>query len=361
MSILFRCPCGRSMVVEEDRAGAVVMCPNCRRSLKVPSGKDRGVHIASAPSKVRTSRLCQRCSKEVPVDSQMCPHCKAILLDVHGAPPPAKAAGAAAAPAGGPAVQPILYGGARGSWFTRLSPGGKGGVLGGAAAFVLVLAAVGGLLYSSWYASQVREAQGLVQKAFTDGRKLEAIGKFQEAYDLCWAAVGKEEYLRKSGESKDAQSVDALKARITALQYLVYEPKVRGSVHWKPKSQGEYDQAVADLRKDSSTYKERLSVVADAGIAAAQFGKSNPGDQAGYEQKVIQAMDTYVKSVNQMTEPQRAQFTFQSLMEGMKQLAGANRNWAKPAERDVYLNNAGGYLGAAKETAARGEDNLLPR
>ena len=30
-------------------------------------------------------------------------------------------------------------------------------------------------------------------------------------------------------------------------------------------------------------------------------------------------------------------------------------------ERDGYLNNAGGYLGAAKETAARGEDNLLPR
>ena len=80
MSILFRCPCGRSMVVESDRAGAVVTCPNCRRSLKVPSGKERGVEIPAAAT-TRTSRRCKRCGKDVPVDSQICPHCNTITMD----------------------------------------------------------------------------------------------------------------------------------------------------------------------------------------------------------------------------------------------------------------------------------------
>jgi hypothetical protein len=359
------------MVVEEDRAGAVVMCPNCRRSLKVPSGKDRGVHISAAPSTVRTSRLCQRCGKEVPVDSQMCPHCKAILLDAQGAAAPAKAA--AAAPAGRTASavaagaaakqvgQPILYGGARGSWFSRLTPGGKAGVIGGSAAFVLVLALVGYLFYSSWYSTQLKESHDLAVKAASEGRKLEILGKYQEAYDLYWTAIGKEAYLRKTGEPKDAQAVDTFRTRTNALQYLAYEVKLRGDVHWKPKSQEDYDQAKAELQKSYPSYKEWLFAVADVGLAAAQYGKANPGDQAGYEIRVGQAMDAYVKFIDRTTGPQRAQRTFQSLIEGIKQLGGAERNWAKPAERDVYLKNTEGYLSALKETATRGEDDLWIR
>jgi hypothetical protein len=369
MSILFRCPCGRSMVVEEDRAGAVVMCPNCRRSLKVPSGKDRGVHIAAAPSKVRTSRLCQRCGKEVPVDSQMCPHCKAILLDAQGAPAQAKAAPAAqagkaaAAPTGqaGDAGHTIIYGGSRGSWFSRLSTGAKVGVIGGAVAFLFVLALAGYIGYCSWHGGQLRDAHDLAVKAVAEGRKLETLGKFQEAYDLYWSAIGKEVYLRQTGEPKDVQAADACHSRVTALQYLVYEPKVRGAVQWKPKTQEEYDQAVADLRKSYPSYKEFLFVVADVGLAAALYGKANPGDQTGYEIRVGQAMDAFVKFISQTTEQQRAQRSFQSLMEGLKQLAGANRNWLKAADRDTYLANTEGYLSAVKETAARGEDDLWLR
>ena len=372
MSILFRCPCGRSMVAEEDRAGAVVMCPNCRRSLKVPSGKERGMHIASAPSTVRTSRLCQRCGKEVPVDSQMCPHCKAVLLDAKGAPAPAKAA--AAAPAGArtasgvaagaaakEAGQPIMYGGARGSWFSRLSPGGKAGVIGGAAAFVIVLSLIGYFVYSSWHAGQLTEAHDLAVKVITDGRKLEILGKYQDAYDLYWTAIGKKVYLLETGEPKDAQAIETIESRANALQYLAYDVKVRGDVQWKPKNQEEYDQAVADRVKSYPSYKEWLFTLADAGLAAAAYAKANPGDQTGFELRVGQAMDAYVSFIGKTTKPQRAQRTFQSLLEGLKQLGGADRNWAKPAERDVYLKNAEGYLNALKETATRGEDDFWIR
>ena len=139
MSILFRCPCGRSMVVESDKAGAVVMCPNCRRRLKIPSGKGRGVEIPAAPTTAaRTSRRCPRCGKDVPVDSQICPHCQAVLTDdgaAAAAKPAAKAAPVAAgktrshttgrrSPIGRPAGG-IVYGGARGGWYSRLTPGGK--------------------------------------------------------------------------------------------------------------------------------------------------------------------------------------------------------------------------------------------
>ncbi|MBM4017924.1 MAG: hypothetical protein FJ288_06280 [Planctomycetes bacterium] len=367
MSILFRCPCGRSMVAEDDRAGAVVMCPNCRRSLKVPSGKDRGVQISSAPAatKVRTSRLCQRCRKEVSVDSQMCPHCKAILLDA--APVAAAAPAAKAVPVARPAQiagaggQPLLYGGARASWFSRLTPGGKAGAIGGAAGFVLVLVLIGCFIYSAWYSGQVTEARETAQKAVSQGRKLENLGKYQDAYELYWVALNYEDYLRDTREARDADLVDAVKARITAFQYLVAQPKVKGSVYWRPKNQQEYDQAMSDLRRNYQTYKEWLSVVADAGLAAAQFALANPANQAAFDGEVGKAMDAYVKFISQTTEQQRAQRTFQQLIEGLRSLCGANRNWAKPAERENYLKNTEGYLNAAKDFASRGDDDLWGR
>jgi hypothetical protein len=358
------------MVVEDDRAGAVVMCPNCRRSLKVPSGKERGVQLASAPAatKVRTSRLCQRCGKEVSVDSQMCPHCKAILLDsVPAAAPAKKAAGPAvvARPAAlghaAQAGQGLIYGGARGSWFTRLTPGGKAGAIGGSVAFVLLLVLVGYFIYSSWYAGQVAEARETAQKDLDQGRKLENLGKYQDAYDLYWQGLNYEPYLRETRDAKDAQLADVLNGRVIALQYLVPQPRARGSIYWRPKNQTEYDQAMAALRQNYQTYKEWLSVVADAGLAAAAFGLANPTNQAAYNEKVGKAMDAYVRFISQTTEQQRAQRTFQQLIEGLKQLGGANRNWAKPPDRDIYLKNADGYLNAAKDFATRGDDDLWGR
>ncbi|MCX5684339.1 MAG: zinc ribbon domain-containing protein [Planctomycetota bacterium] len=357
------------MVVEEDRAGAVVLCPNCRRSLKVPSGTDRGVHIAAAPSTVRTSRMCQRCGKEVPVDSQMCPHCKAVLLDAQGAPAPAKAAGApagkrtsaAAATMAGQTGGAIRYGGSQGGWFSRLSSGGKAGVVGGIVAFVGVFALVAFLIYSGWSAGQLSGARSDAKAALEAGRKLEAVGDFQQAYELCSTADNRKEFLLKSGKAEDAQLADAVAARFDALTFLAKEPKIRGDLFWKPTNQEEYNEAKAELQKTYQPYKEWVLAVAEAGIAAAQFGKATPGNRAGYEQKVIQAMDTYVKFVSKASEYQRAQRTFKQVLEGMKALGGANSVWEKPKERDNYLNMADAYLGAAKECASLGQDDLVAR
>jgi hypothetical protein len=352
------------MVVEDDRAGAVVTCPNCRRSLKVPSGQGRGVQLSSVPAaaKVRTSRLCQRCRKEVPVDSQMCPHCKAILLD--GGPAPAAPAQAArAAPAAAQQSQPLLYGGARGSWFSRLTPGGRAGAIGGSAAFVLVLVLIGYFIYSSWYAGQLAEARQTAQTALADGRKLENLGKFQDAYERYWRAMNYEDYLRETRDRRDDELLAAVKARILAFQYLVPQPKVKGSVYWKARNPQEHDSARAEvLQTTYQTYKERLSVVADAGLAAAQFGAANPANQAAFDEKVGKAMDAYVKEfVAKTTEQQRALRTFQQLIEGLRSLGGANRNWDKPLERTNYLKNTEGYLSAAKDFAARGDDDFWVR
>jgi hypothetical protein len=367
------------MVVESDRAGAQVTCPNCRRTLKVPSGKDRGVEIAAAPaaSLTRTSRLCQRCGKEVPVDSQMCPHCKAILLDGppgQAAPAAAAATGAAvagrgpkltrtaASAAAGTAGTQVIYGGARGGWWAHLSPGAKAGVLAGAFAFVFLVVIIGFFMYRSWYAGELSAARQGAQDALTQGRKLENIGKFQEAYESYYYVLIREKYLRDSGDPKDAQAADALKARILALQYLVAEPKVRTgeSVYWKPRNQQEYDQAVAAIKQSYPEYRQWLSAVCDAGLAAVQTAKANPG-LAAFDEKVGQTMDAYVKLVGRTTDQQRAQRTFQQMKSGIMHLTAAERNWDKVAQRDNYLKITEQYLLAAKEFSARGDDGLESR
>jgi hypothetical protein len=348
------------MVVESDRAGEVVMCPNCRRSLKVPTGKDRGVEITSAPTaqKIRTSRLCQRCGKEVPVDSQMCPHCKAILLDAPGA---ARAAAAApkvagvAAPVGAKAAaQPqgpaILYGGSRASSFSRLTAGAKAGAIGGAVAFVLVLVVIGYFLYTSWYAGQVVASRQEGQRAIDQGKKFENIGKFQEAYEGYHLALNMQQFLRQTGERRDADLADHLQARANALHYLVPDPKTRGSVYWKPKNQQEYDQALSDLAAKYPNYRQWILALTDTGLAAVQTAKTNPS-QPVYEEKVGLTMDAYVRFIAQTNDQQRAQYTFQMLLEAIRAVAGANRNWDKPA-RAQYLTESEVRLGAVKERAS---------
>jgi len=370
MSILFRCPCGRSMVAESDRAGAVVTCPNCKRSLKVPSGKERGVELAPAPAATltRTSRLCQRCRKEVSVDSQMCPHCKAILLDGSGGAPPAPAA-PAAAPAGGPrrsaaaglaaragAGQTILYGGSRATWWSRMSSGGKAGVLSGVGVFVILVAVITYFLYASWQARELADGQSLGQQVATEGRRLEAQGKFQEAYELCNLALLREKHLLDSGLAKDRETVEAVRARFNALQYLVPDPKVLSSVYWRPADQQEFDQATVHLRQTYPTYRQWALAVADAGLVAVQAAKEGKG-QPTYEEQVCATMDAFVRLVSQSTVQQRSVFTFQTLLAGLKELANANRNWN--SNRDLYLTNAAGYFTVLKERLAKDEPDQL--
>lgn len=366
MSILFRCPCGRSMVVESDRAGAVVTCPNCRRSLKVPSGKGRGVEIPAAPTAAttRTSRRCKRCRKDVPVDSQICPHCKAILTDGAGAAAapaaPAKPARPSAAAAAATAVRAaspitagtdIVYGGARGNWFTRLSSGGKAGVIIGGVVFLILLAIVFYIVGTGWQAGQRQLARQGGQDALVEGRRLACRGGFQEAYDLYFAALNMKKYLRESGVAKDAEIADELELRTVALQYLVADPKTRESVLWKPKSQEEFDQTMAHLKATYPAYRQLCLAVADGGLAAIQVGKSQ-ANQAAFEAKVAQTLEAYVRFVGQTTPQQRAQFTFQTMTQALRELTTADRKW-DDASRNTFLTNSEAYFNALKERVTK--------
>ena len=193
------------------------------------------------------------------------------------------------------------------------------------------------------------------------GRRLENIGEYQDAYELSSSACNMDSRLRGSGDPKDTQAADAVQARFLALQYLAKEPKIRGALYWRPNNQEEYNEAKAELQRAYQPYKEWVLAVADAGLAAVQLAKSSPGNQVGYDQKVGQTMDTFVKFVSQITEYQRAQRTFRQLIEGIKALSAANRSWAKPSERDNSLKMAEAYLSAAKECATLGQDDLVAR
>ena len=356
MSILFRCPCGRSMVVESDRAGAVVTCPNCRRSLKVPSGKGRGMEIPAAPTAAttRTSRRCKRCGKDVPVDTQICPHCKAILMDgpaltAQPVAPSSPAAVRVASPLG--AGTGIVYGGARGNWFSRLSSGGKAGVIIGAVVFVILVGLVIGVTGTQWRAGQLNTGRQLAQKALVEGMKLTCRGDFEKAYELYFSALNYKKYLKESLIKKDSDMVDELTRRTLALQYLVVEPKTRESVQWKPKSQAEFDQAMVHLKATYPAYRQLCLALGDAGLAAVQAGKAE-ANQPAFEEKVAQAIDAYTRLVGQTTPQQRAQFTFQTLTQGLRELTTADRKW-EDAGRNNFLANSEAYFNALKERVSK--------
>ncbi len=363
MSILFRCPCGRSMVVESDRAGAQVTCPNCRRTLKVPSGKDRGVELASAPAatKTRTSRSCPRCRKEVPVDTQACPYCKAVLTAA-GAAAPAAAAVAVARPAQPARKAPVVagivdagteirLGGSHDTWWSGMSTGGKVGVLAGVFAFVIVVGFLIYFLYTNWTAGQLTEGRSVAQKAVEQGRKNELLGKFQEAYDKYDESLRYEEFLNKSPQATDKTMVETIKARKKAMEYLVQDPKVRDSVYWKPQSQQEYDEAMTKLRSSYPVYKEWILAVAGFAKEAMQTGRANPPNQQAYEERLGQTFDAYVKFIAQTDDYQRAQTTFQQLIKILQSLADADRNWGTK-QRDQFLNNTEGYLGGMTDVVS---------
>jgi hypothetical protein len=356
MSIMFRCPCGRTMVAESDKTGAIVTCPNCRRSLKVPSGKDRGVEIASAPAatKTRTSRRCLRCGKDVPVDSQICPHCKAIQTDA-AAPAPKSQAPAAAAKKAAPAARQastVVLGGYRGSWWSRLSAAGKTGVLVGILVFVILLVIIGAASYSSWSAGQLQEARDKAQKHLAQGRKLEDQAKFDEAYRL-YSYTSIKQPLWDSQIPKDKELADALEVRYVALQYLASTADTRtGLIQWKPKNQEELDQMLAYCRDHYPAYRQLALAIGDAGLEAVQTGQTNP-NQPAYEEKVGKVIDAFVILVSKTDERERAQHSFAVMVAAIKELGYANRHWADAKQRNQYLLNGKSRFEGVKEIASK--------
>ncbi len=369
MSILFRCPCGRSMVVESDKAGAVVMCPNCRRRLKVPSGKGRGVEIPAAPTTAaRTSRRCPRCGKDVPVDSQACPHCQTVLAEDGAARPaqPAKAVATATPVAGGrrkssprrrgPAIgRPsggIVYGGARGGWYARLTSGGKAGVVIGIVVFVLLVGVLVLVAATSHLSGQLQQARETCRSHLAKGRDLETEGKFQEAYDLYTVPKSTMNALKKSDQPSDAQLAAQLQRRAAALQYLVYKPKIRGSVYWKPQSKQELDQAMAYIKQHYGQYRQSILRVGEAGLSAIEVGKQDAG-RAAFQKKVADTMEAYMRFIEQTNEKQRAQVSFQQLARGLSELSDANEHYGDAKKRTMHLVNAEQYFTGMRDLVSK--------
>jgi len=378
MSILFRCPCGRSMVVESDKAGAVVMCPNCQRRLRVPSGKGRGVEIPAALATApRTSRRCPGCGKDVPVDSQICPHCQTVLTEEGRAKaaqaaapapfPPVRKRKAVKRPTGAraPIAAPasgLVYGGARGGWFSRLSSTGKTGLLIGGFVFLIFLVVLMVVVGLSGRSSRLHQTRDTCRQNLADGRALETRGEFQKAYDLYTVPMSVLGALKNSGEPGDAQLASQLKRRARALQYLVSRPKIRGSVYWKPETPAEYDKAMAYLRQHYGEYRQLCLRVADAGLAAVQAGKEDAG-RAAFQKKVADTMEAYTHFIDQTTKQQQAQITFQQLCRALTELGEANQHYASPDKREMHLANAEQYFLALKERVSQSgyPDAILQR
>ncbi len=75
-------------------------------------------------------------------------------------------------------------------------------------------------------------------------------------------------------------------------------------------------------------------------------------NQPAFEEKIAQAIDAYVRLVGQTTPQQRAQFTFQTLTQGLRELTTADRKW-DDAGRNNYLANSEAYFNALKERVSK--------
>jgi hypothetical protein len=251
---------------------------------------------------------------------------------------------------------PIVFGGSRATWWTRLSQGTKAGVLGGIGGFVLIVAIATYLVHSSWLAQEVTDARDRAQKALAAGRQLENAGKLQEAYDLYYPVRDlADTYLGTTGRQADLELVQALSMRVGALHYIVPEPRTRESTQWKPSSQAELDQASRDLIANYPAYRQRVLAVADSALAAIQSARADP-NQTVFTQRLSQAMDAFIQLTNQTTPQQRAQFSFPMLVQAMRELTGANLNWqtAGPA----YLARAEARFNALKNLVQKSPGTL---
>jgi hypothetical protein len=296
----------------------------------------------------------------------MCPHCQTVLAEDGAAKAPAKAPAAATpvrkssrtrsagrvgkaigSPAGG-----IVYGGARGGWYARLTPGGKAGVFIGIFVFIALVGVLVLVAATAHLSGQLRQARETCQKNLAKGRALETEGKFQEAYDLYTVPKSMLSALENSDQPSDHQLAAQLQRRATALQYLVFKPKIRGSVYWKPESQKEFDEAMAYLKQHYGEYRQLALRVAEAGLAAVKAGMEDVG-RAGLQEKVADTMEAYMRFIDQTTEQQRAQLTFQQLSRGLSELSDANEHYADARKRNMHLTNSEQYFLALKERVSK--------
>jgi len=328
------------MVADSSKAGAVIRCPNCSRSLRVPSGKGRGKELAPDRAAARTSRQCPQCGRSVPVDAQVCPHCRTALAD-DGTPV------AEAATPGADAGPEVIYGGSRATWWTRLTVGAKVSILIGVFVFAVLLTIIGGcFVYPSWYRGQVAGARERARQVLAEGRQLECRAKLQEAYNLYYSGLNRAKYLKSSGDPGDLELLNDIESRAYALEFVVAEPKTREPTKWKPKNKDEFDQALVELRASYPTYRQYVLKTAGAGLAAIETGESSER-QVDFDTQVGLAMDAFIELLNETTPPQRAQHSFQVLFEAIRELGGANRNWDD--NRKYYLASSKARFEAVME------------
>jgi len=245
-----------------------------------------------------------------------------------------------------------MYGGARGNWFTRLTPGGRAGVLVGAGVFLILMLIITYFISSSYHTGQIAAARERFTNALAEGRKYENRGMFQEAYRLYAVPTEVVEYLRDTGIRSDAELTDAVHARMIALQYLVGIVKTNEEIQWRPKSQAEYDQAMVHLRATYPAYRQLCLALSEAGLAAVAAGTTATPNQPTYEAKVSLAVEAYMRLIQQTTVQQRAQLTFQTVIQGVRDLGDTNRHW-NDNQRTICLTRAKAYFEALKERVSK--------
>jgi hypothetical protein len=258
--------------------------------------------------------VCGRCGEAVSPDAQICPRCNNIL----------PAAGTAK---GSSRPLAVRFGGSRQTWWSRLSAGGRAAVAAGAAgAVLLVLLLVFLVVVPANTRAQIVEGRRIAKEVLEQGARLEVEGKFQEAYDAYHLGLRRERYLAGSAVGADRDLARELRARARALDYLVPSPRTSQTIWWKPKDQADLEEARTFITDRYPAYRQRFLAVTGAGLEAVRTARSS-GDREAYAAKLADVMKAYVNLVRETTPRQRATWSFDVLVEVLRDLAATNRQW----------------------------------
>jgi hypothetical protein len=316
------------MVEDSAKAGQLIICPNCRQTLRVPSGKERGKEIKAPPPAVsaQPTRPCHRCGEGVPLQAQICPHCNAIQLD-------APAGAGVPAAARRPPALAVRFGGSRSTWWNQLSPGARGGLVAGIVGFALVAIAIFFFVLGPMTSRRETEQGRIVAtRALAQGRQLESEGRFQDAYDKYHEGLVREKYLLASPAKTDRDMARALRERAMALRYIVPTPRTNEPLRWRPQSAEERDEAESRIRAAYPVYRQRILAITGAGLEAVRVARSSSNRQA-YAAKVTDVLSAFVAMMGETTREQRALWSLEMLTQALAELGSANRDWDTGRER----------------------------